>query len=76
MTRHVAPNEQGELQGAIGSLRGIAFLAGPSIFALTLAAAIGPLKAYGVPGAAWFLAALVLVLAAIPARSAMRTAPA
>lgn len=72
MTRHVAPNEQGELQGAIGSLRGIAFLAGPSIFALTLAAAIGPLKGLGVPGLAWFLAALVLVAAAIPARAAMR----
>ncbi|HEY0393740.1 MAG TPA: TCR/Tet family MFS transporter [Candidatus Elarobacter sp.] len=76
MTRHVAPNEQGELQGAIGSLRGLAFLIGPAIFSLTLAAAIGPLKDYGLPGAPWFLAALVLLAAAIPARAALRADPA
>ena len=76
MTRHVEPNEQGELQGAIGSIRGIAFLIGPSIFALTLAAAIGPLKGFGVPGAAWFLGALILLAAAIPARAALRAEPA
>ena len=76
MTRHVAPSEQGELQGAIGSIRGIAALAGPAIFTLTLAAAIGPLKSYGVPGAAWYLAALVLLAAAIPARAALRAEPA
>ncbi len=76
MTRHVAPSEQGELQGAIGSIRGIATLAGPAIFTLTLAAAIGPLKGYGIPGAAWYLAAIVLLAAAIPARAALRAEPA
>jgi|SRR5947209_6337718 len=72
MTRHVEPNEQGELQGAIGSIRGLAFLVGPSVFTLTLAAAIGPWKNVGIPGAAWYLAALVLLAAAIPARAALR----
>ena len=72
MTRHVEPNEQGELQGAIGSLRGLAFLIGPSLFSLTLAAAIGPLERFGVPETPWFLAALVLLAAAIPARAALR----
>jgi DHA1 family tetracycline resistance protein-like MFS transporter len=72
MTRHVAPNEQGELQGAVGSLRGLAFLFGPAIFSLTLSAAIGPLAKYGVPGAPWFVAAAVLLAAAIPARAALR----
>ncbi|HEY0613471.1 MAG TPA: MFS transporter [Candidatus Elarobacter sp.] len=72
MTRHMAPNEQGELQGAIGSLRGLAFLIGPAVYSLTLAAAIGPLKAWMPPGASWYLAALVLLAAAIPARAALR----
>jgi DHA1 family tetracycline resistance protein-like MFS transporter len=72
MTRHVEPNEQGELQGAIGSLRGLAFLVGPSLFSLTLAAAIGPLERFGIPGTPWFIAALVLLAAAIPARAALR----
>ena len=37
MSKHVGPSEQGELQGAIGSLRGISMLIGPSIFTLTFA---------------------------------------
>jgi DHA1 family tetracycline resistance protein-like MFS transporter len=61
MTHRVGPSEQGELQGAIGSLRGVATLAGPALFPLTFAAAIGPLRNLGVPGAPWFLAAAMLV---------------
>lgn len=61
MTHRVGPGEQGELQGAIGSLRGVATLAGPALFPLTFAAAIGPLRNLGVPGAPWFLAAAMLV---------------
>jgi DHA1 family tetracycline resistance protein-like MFS transporter len=63
MMRHVAPNEQGELQGAIGSTRGLATVFGPGIF--TTAFAIG--IAHDLPGAAWYLGAGLLVVAALPA---------
>jgi DHA1 family tetracycline resistance protein-like MFS transporter len=64
MTRLVSDGEQGELQGAIGSIRGIANLIGPGIFTLTFSLFIGVLKPLNVPGAPWLLAA-VLLLAAI-----------
>ncbi|MBD5655538.1 MAG: hypothetical protein IAI50_10235 [Candidatus Eremiobacteraeota bacterium] len=60
MTRHVGPSEQGELQGAVGSIRGIASLAGPGIFAGTFATFVGALRTVNLPGAPWFLAALLL----------------
>lgn len=65
MTERVGPSEQGELQGALGSLRGIASLAGPAIFTLIFALFVGPLRALGLPGAPWFLAAAMLLAATI-----------
>jgi MFS transporter, DHA1 family, tetracycline resistance protein len=62
MTRRVAPNEQGELQGALGSIRGLATLFGPAIFTTAFAIGVG----HALPGAAWFLGALLLVAAVIP----------
>jgi MFS transporter, DHA1 family, tetracycline resistance protein len=62
MTRLVTPQEQGELQGAIGSIRGLATLFGPGIF--TTAFAIG--IAHALPGAAWYLGAVLLIAAAVP----------
>ncbi len=62
MTRRVSPREQGELQGAIGSIRGFAALIGPLLY--TTAFAIG--IAHGVPGAPWFLGAAIIVAAALP----------
>jgi DHA1 family tetracycline resistance protein-like MFS transporter len=38
MTQHVTPQEQGRLQGAIGSISSIAGILGPTIFTQTLAA--------------------------------------
>ncbi len=63
MTRHVAPTEHGELQGAIGSIRGLATVVGPGIF--TAAFAIG--IAHDLPGAAWYLGAGLLIVAILPA---------
>ncbi|HEV2739612.1 MAG TPA: TCR/Tet family MFS transporter [Candidatus Elarobacter sp.] len=63
MTRHVTPQEYGELQGAIGSIRGLAMVFGPGIF--TTAFAIG--IAHDLPGAAWYLGASVLIVAVLPA---------
>ncbi|SRR5579875_132159 len=60
MSPLVAPSEQGQLQGALTSVRGIAMLIGPAIFASTFSAFIGPLRAWNLPGAAYLLAGLVL----------------
>ncbi len=61
MTRHVGASEQGELQGALGSVRGISMLIGPSLFTLTFAQFAGPWRSLGLIGAPWFLAALLYV---------------
>jgi DHA1 family tetracycline resistance protein-like MFS transporter len=62
MSRRVTAQEQGELQGAIGSIRGLSALFGPLIF--TTAFAIG--VARGVPGAAWFLGTVILCASVLP----------
>jgi DHA1 family tetracycline resistance protein-like MFS transporter len=64
MTRHVGPSAQGELQGAMGSLQGIAMMIGPSMFAGTFAYSIGAGLDWHLPGAAYVLAALLLVSSA------------
>jgi DHA1 family tetracycline resistance protein-like MFS transporter len=59
MTRRVGPAEQGELQGALASVRGISMLIGPSLFAFTFAQFAGPWRSVGLIGAPWILAALL-----------------
>jgi DHA1 family tetracycline resistance protein-like MFS transporter len=61
MTRRVAATEQGQLQGAQSSVRGIAMMLGPGIFTGVFAAAIGGWREWGVPGAPFILAAIMLV---------------
>ena len=51
MTRHVQPNEQGQLQGANNSLRGIAGLFGPGIHTSIFASFIGDRAGWHLPGA-------------------------
>jgi len=65
MTRRVGPSEQGQLQGAIASLMGIAGLIGPVIFTETFALFIGPGVDWHIPGAPFLLASLLLLLAAV-----------
>ncbi|MBV8724820.1 MAG: TCR/Tet family MFS transporter [Candidatus Eremiobacteraeota bacterium] len=67
MTRRVGAAEQGELQGALGSIRGISMLIGPSIFTLTFAQFAGPWRSAGLIGAPWFLAALFYVASLVVA---------
>ena len=62
MSHQVGPSEQGQLQGANASIMGIANLLGPGMFAQTFALAIGA-GGWQLPGAAFLLAALILVLA-------------
>lgn len=58
LSREVGPEEQGFLQGGIGSLRGIAGMVGPLIFAQTFSASVA---ASFFPGAAYMLAAALLL---------------
>jgi MFS transporter, DHA1 family, tetracycline resistance protein len=75
MTRRVSPSEQGELQGAIASLRGIAMLIGPGLFSLTFAFFIVP--EHRLPAAPWYLAAALLVVSLVIAwRVAAEQSPA
>jgi DHA1 family tetracycline resistance protein-like MFS transporter len=60
------------LQGANGSLMGIANLFGPVLFTQVFAWAIGPLGAWGQPGAPFLLGALLLAAAALLAWRAAR----
>lgn len=65
MTRRVGAAEQGELQGALGSIRGMSMLIGPSLFTLTFAQFAGPWRALGLIGAPWFLAALLYAVSLV-----------
>ncbi len=60
LSRFVDRSEQGQLQGAINSMRGIAGLIGPGLFTLVFSAAIAPGKGWRLPGAPFYLAAAIL----------------
>jgi MFS transporter, DHA1 family, tetracycline resistance protein len=63
MTKRVSASVQGELQGAIASLRGVAMLIGPGMFSLTFAYFIAP--AHTLAGAPWYLAAILLFISLV-----------
>jgi DHA1 family tetracycline resistance protein-like MFS transporter len=63
MTGLVGASEQGRLQGAAGSLAGIAEMIGPGLFTMAFAIGIGDDHAWELPGAAFVLAAAMLVVA-------------
>ncbi|TMB78650.1 MAG: TCR/Tet family MFS transporter [Chloroflexi bacterium] len=70
-TREVAANEQGQLQGALSSLRSICTIITPGLYTGTFALFVGPLAGLGVPGAPFLLAAILLASAfAVLVRSA------
>jgi DHA1 family tetracycline resistance protein-like MFS transporter len=80
MSRRVDPSSQGKLQGAINSLRAITGMAGPVLFTQIFAAAIAPRAILHLPGAPYFVAALLLLaslmLAAYVARPEVIAQPA
>jgi DHA1 family tetracycline resistance protein-like MFS transporter len=61
LSRHVDRSEQGQLQGAVNSLRGFAGLIGPAMFTLVFSFAIAPGVGWRLPGAPFFLASAILV---------------
>jgi DHA1 family tetracycline resistance protein-like MFS transporter len=63
MTRRVSEREQGELQGALGSLRSITFIIGPVLFSRVFGWFIDPKHSFQVPGAPYYLAGALLFTA-------------
>jgi DHA1 family tetracycline resistance protein-like MFS transporter len=65
MTRLVAPDQQGQLQGATSSVQSVSQLVGPFLFTLTFAYFIGAQAPLKLPGAPFFLASALLLLALV-----------
>ena len=63
MTQLVAPDQQGQLQGATTSVQSVSQLVGPFLFTLTFAYFIGAQAPLKLPGAPFLLASVLLVLA-------------
>jgi DHA1 family tetracycline resistance protein-like MFS transporter len=72
MTRHVTPQEQGRLQGAIGSLNSIAGILAPTLFTQTLAAVAQAHVHTFWAGATFWLAAAMVGLGGVIAWRATR----
>ncbi len=60
MTRQVDPSQQGRLQGAIAAIQGVAHMIGPGLFTATFAVSISNAGGWELPGAPFYLAAVVL----------------
>jgi DHA1 family tetracycline resistance protein-like MFS transporter len=71
LSRKTSPSEQGQLQGAINSLRGIAGLFGPSLFTYIFSISIG--TGIHIPGSPFYTAAAMLLLSLAIAQHAART---
>jgi DHA1 family tetracycline resistance protein-like MFS transporter len=65
MTQLVRPDQQGQLQGATSSVQSVSQLVGPFLFTLTFAYFIGPQAPLKLPGAPFFLASALLLLALV-----------
>ncbi|HZR33847.1 MAG TPA: TCR/Tet family MFS transporter [Nevskia sp.] len=74
MSKRVAPYEQGKLQGANGSITSIAGLVAPALFTQSFAYFIDKSHAWTLPGAPFFLAAGLLLLALLLAVQVLRRA--
>jgi DHA1 family tetracycline resistance protein-like MFS transporter len=75
MTREVASDQQGQLQGATASVQSVSQLVGPLIFTLTFAFFIGDNAPVRLPGAPFLLASVLVALAlVIAARTLLKKA--
>ena len=63
MTSRVGADEQGQLQGAIGSINGVANMIAPVLFTGIFAEAVGRFRDWRLVGAPFLLAALLLLCA-------------
>lgn len=65
MTRRVSQTEQGELQGAVQALMGLASIVGPLLFGLSFAWSVRADAAQPMPGVPFFIASALLVVALV-----------
>jgi MFS transporter, DHA1 family, tetracycline resistance protein len=72
LSHQTSPSEQGQLQGAINSLRGIAGLIGPGLFTYIFSKSIGTDAIFHIPGAPFFTASAMLLISLIIARTAVK----
>ena len=72
MSKRVQPTEQGKLQGALMSLFGVAGMIGPLVFTQVFALAIAPARAVRLPGAPYWLAAVLLAASFLIAWNVIR----
>ncbi len=63
MSRSIGPSEQGQLQGAVNSLRGISGLVGPGLFTWIFSKSIGPHPIIHAPGMPFYTASAMLLVA-------------
>jgi DHA1 family tetracycline resistance protein-like MFS transporter len=75
MTSRVEAGEQGRLQGAQGSLMGIASMTAPILFTEAFSAAVGPFRAWNLPGIPFLIDAVLLIGAFLVARRAVARSP-
>jgi DHA1 family tetracycline resistance protein-like MFS transporter len=68
LSRKTSPSEQGQLQGAINSLRGIAGIVGPGFFTYIFSRSIGASTILHLPGAPFYIAAVMLLISLAIAR--------
>jgi DHA1 family tetracycline resistance protein-like MFS transporter len=72
MTKRVSASEQGQLSGANSSVMGITGMIGPTLFSVTFATFISTRSSLHLPGAPFFLAALLMLIATAIAWSVTR----
>jgi MFS transporter, DHA1 family, tetracycline resistance protein len=72
MSQLVDPSSQGKLQGAINSLRALTGMAGPLLFTQVFSVAISPQVSVHLPGAPYYLAAVLLAGACLLAAGVTR----
>ncbi|WP_448098944.1 TCR/Tet family MFS transporter [Luteibacter yeojuensis] len=75
MTRHVEPDEQGRLQGAVTSLGSFAGIFGPYLFAQIFAFWISPARTVHLPGFPFLVAAALVAFGIVVAARATRGEP-
>jgi DHA1 family tetracycline resistance protein-like MFS transporter len=73
LSHKIGPSEQGQLQAAINSLRGLAGLVGPGIFTYIFSRSIGVNPIVSVPGMPFFTAAAMLLIAFVFAERSTRS---
>ncbi len=71
MSRHTPANEQGLLQGAVNSLRGVSGLIGPLMFTWVFAHSIDAKPIFSAAGSAFYLAAALILLGLVIASTAL-----